>query len=328
MGDGWSSYKQFRIVLTTEDKLTYLEHHILIAPVRAPGRQLPPDVLVAHTHWVKASKENSCLVLIKSYIDNLERLGHPVSLGLAVSLILTSLSKEYDGFVQNYNMHGMGKTIYELHVMLKLHKQTLPKKDTTPAGKSKIDYAPKPNIAPLPKKDNLEKDVICHQCGEVDHWRRNCLVYLAELMKKNKQASGASTSGLKGSKKLKPRALNLYVGNGHSAAIEAIGSFNSSFPNDLVIVLDNYHYTPSITKGVISVSRLNDNGFVNCFETSGILVSKNNLLYFHVIPRDGIYEIDLHSYNSNDSSIYAISNKKSQVKLRLYSLMALSSWTP
>ncbi|GJW80388.1 hypothetical protein Tco_0144363 [Tanacetum coccineum] len=57
-------YRNLRIVLTTEDKLTYLEHPILIAPVRAPGRQLPPDVLVAHTHWVKASKENSCLVLV------------------------------------------------------------------------------------------------------------------------------------------------------------------------------------------------------------------------------------------------------------------------
>ncbi|GKB08844.1 hypothetical protein Tco_0837156 [Tanacetum coccineum] len=64
---------------------------------------------------------------MKGYIHNLERLGHPVSLNLGVSLILISLRKEFDNFVQNYNMHSMGKTINELHAMLKLHEQTLPK---------------------------------------------------------------------------------------------------------------------------------------------------------------------------------------------------------
>ncbi|GJU99059.1 hypothetical protein Tco_1328330, partial [Tanacetum coccineum] len=70
---------------------------------------------------------------MKSYTNNLEHLGQPVSLRLAVSLILVSLSKEYDGFVQNYNMHNMGKTVNELHAMLKLHEQTLPKKYAVPA---------------------------------------------------------------------------------------------------------------------------------------------------------------------------------------------------
>ncbi|GKA35852.1 hypothetical protein Tco_0722343 [Tanacetum coccineum] len=72
---------------------------------------------------------SSYVLKMKSYIDNLERLGHPVLLNLAVSLILVSLQKEYDSFVQNYNMHGMGKTVNELRAMLKLHDQTLPKKD-------------------------------------------------------------------------------------------------------------------------------------------------------------------------------------------------------
>ncbi|GJU34150.1 hypothetical protein Tco_1182504 [Tanacetum coccineum] len=67
------------------------------------------------------------------YIDNLERLGHPVSLSLAMSLILVSLCKEYDSFVQNYNMHDIGKTVNELHAMLKLHEKTLPKQDAAPA---------------------------------------------------------------------------------------------------------------------------------------------------------------------------------------------------
>ncbi|GJX79324.1 hypothetical protein Tco_0327473 [Tanacetum coccineum] len=135
---------------------------------------------------------------MKSYIDNLERLGHAMSQNLAVSLILVSLRKEYDSFVQNYNMNGMGKTVTELHAMLKLHEHTLLKKDVAPAlhtirvgkvhkknknkkpqlaargnnkgkGKSKIAYAPKPKIPPPPKKENPAKDSICHQCGDTGH---------------------------------------------------------------------------------------------------------------------------------------------------------------
>nr|GEX37367.1 retrotransposon protein, putative, Ty1-copia subclass [Tanacetum cinerariifolium] len=67
-----------------------------------------------------------------------------------------------------------------------------------------VPFAPKPKTPPPPKKDNPVKDAICHQCGEVGHWRRNCPVYLAELMKKKKLSQGANTLGLRGSKKLKP----------------------------------------------------------------------------------------------------------------------------
>ncbi|GJX13902.1 zinc finger, CCHC-type containing protein [Tanacetum coccineum] len=176
----------------------------------------------------------------------------------------------------------MGKTVTELHAMLKLHEQTLPQKEAAPAlhdiragkvhknqkkksykdakgnqgkGKAKMGYAPvpapsfasKPKNHPTPKNDNPAKDAICHQCGEVGHWRRNYPVYLAELMKKKKLSQGASTlgiftielysfpstswvyntgygthicittQGLRASRKLKPGALSLYVGDGHRA---------------------------------------------------------------------------------------------------------------
>nr|GFB69639.1 zinc finger, CCHC-type [Tanacetum cinerariifolium] len=140
---------------------------------------------------------SSYVLKIKGYIDNLECLGHPVTLGLSVSLILIGLRKEYDGFVQNYNMHSMGKTVNELHAMLKLHEQTLPKSNA-PAlnairaskvqkgnkhkksqsqiaakgknhrkGKNKQVYAPKPKIPPPLKRENPAKDSICHECGEI-----------------------------------------------------------------------------------------------------------------------------------------------------------------
>ncbi|GJX51996.1 hypothetical protein Tco_0280365 [Tanacetum coccineum] len=76
---------------------------------------------------------SSYVLKMKSYIENLERLGHAMTQYLSVTLILVSLRKEYDGFLQNYNMHSMGKTVTELHAMLKLHEQTLPPKEVAPA---------------------------------------------------------------------------------------------------------------------------------------------------------------------------------------------------
>ncbi|GKD19710.1 hypothetical protein Tco_1208868, partial [Tanacetum coccineum] len=97
-------------------------------------QELLQTVREFHTCKQEEGQSVSSYVLkMKSYIDNLERLGHAMTRNLAVSLILVSPRKEYDSFVQNYNMHGMGKTVTELHAMLKLHEHTLPKKDAAPA---------------------------------------------------------------------------------------------------------------------------------------------------------------------------------------------------
>ncbi|GKA14968.1 retrotransposon protein, putative, ty1-copia subclass [Tanacetum coccineum] len=124
-----------------------------------------------------------------------------------------------------------------------------------------------------------------------------------------------TTQGLRASRKLKPGALSLYVGNGQREAVEAIGNFDLSLPSGLVIVLNNCHYAPSITRGVISVSRLYEDGFINRFVNNTIQVSRNNMVYFSAIPRDGIFEIDLSNSYANESSIYTVSNKRAKLDL-------------
>nr|GEZ70959.1 zinc finger, CCHC-type [Tanacetum cinerariifolium] len=115
---------------------------------------------------------SSYVLKMKGYIDNLEHLEHPVTLGLGVSLILIGLRKEYDGFVQNYNMHNTGKTVNELHAMPKLHEQTLPKNNAPAlhairAGKvQKVNKQkkPQPQMAARGKnhgKGAFEKCVSC-----------------------------------------------------------------------------------------------------------------------------------------------------------------------
>nr|GEZ97850.1 retrotransposon protein, putative, Ty1-copia subclass [Tanacetum cinerariifolium] len=219
-----------------------------------------------------------------------------VTLGLGVSLILMGLRKEYDGFVQNYNMHSMGKTVNELHAMLKFHEQTLPKSNAPAlnairAGKvqksnkhkkshsqkgvkgqnqGKGKFVPKPKIPPPPKRENPVKDSICH---------------------------------------------DLYVGNGQHEAVKAIGTFYLCLPSGLEIVLNNCHYAPSITRGVISVFRLYDDGFVNRFVDNTIQVSRNNVVYFSAVRRDDIFKINLTNSLTNESSVYAVSNKRAKLDL-------------
>ncbi|GJX68009.1 retrotransposon protein, putative, ty1-copia subclass [Tanacetum coccineum] len=206
----------------------------------------------------------------------------------------------------------MWKTVNVLHAMLKLHEQTLTKKypslhaiwagkvqkknnkkkkpqvaargQNQGKGKSKLAYAPKPKIPPPPKRENPVKDSICHQCGDTGHWKRNCPQYLAELLKTKKLSQGASDSGI--------FTIELYT-----------------FPNKFWV------YAPSITRGIISVSRLYDDGYVNCFMDNTIQVSRNNMVYFSVVLRDGIFEIDLSDPNTNNSSMYVVSNKRAKLNL-------------
>ncbi|GKF10877.1 zinc finger, CCHC-type containing protein [Tanacetum coccineum] len=159
-------------------------------------------------------------------------------------------------------------------------------------GRDKQVYIPKPKNPKPSAKDHPAKDETCYHCKEVGHWKRNCLVYLAKLLKKKKQVGTASSSGIftielfafpnkswvydtgcgthicitkhgfREARKLKQAALYLYVGNGVCTQVEAIGSFDLVLPNGLVICLDSCHYAPSITRCVVLVHRLVENGFV------------------------------------------------------------------
>ncbi|GKC16959.1 hypothetical protein Tco_1013741 [Tanacetum coccineum] len=72
------------------------------------------------------------VIQMKRYVDQLERLGYVLLQDLIVGLILNGLTKDFSGFIRNYNMHNMGKTVSELHAMLIEYEKGLPKKAETP----------------------------------------------------------------------------------------------------------------------------------------------------------------------------------------------------
>nr|GEV25319.1 hypothetical protein [Tanacetum cinerariifolium] len=136
---------------------------------------------------------------------------------------------------------------------IKSRKKNQKKKSHTAAKenqgkhKAKMGYVPvqAPPFAPklknplTPKKDNPAKDAICHQCGYGTHI---CI----------------TTQGLRISRKLKPGALNLYVGDGHRAAVKAIGDYHLCLPSGLVSILHNCHYVSPPDNGRNSGMQHND----------------------------------------------------------------------
>ncbi|GKD53035.1 hypothetical protein Tco_1286422 [Tanacetum coccineum] len=57
-------YRQLRIVLSIEDKLNYLDQPLPSAPVAPKGQQVAPEIVAAHTAWIKGSKEIAGLMLM------------------------------------------------------------------------------------------------------------------------------------------------------------------------------------------------------------------------------------------------------------------------
>ncbi|GJY74018.1 retrotransposon protein, putative, ty1-copia subclass [Tanacetum coccineum] len=123
-------------------------------------------------------------------------------------------------------------------------------------GKSKIAYDPKHKIPSPMKKEHPAKDGECHHCHKLGNCKRNCLYYLVELKKNKASTSGTSSiftielysipktnscthicniiQGLRGIWKLNKGALDLYVGNGNRAVVEAIWSFDLILPSGMI----------------------------------------------------------------------------------------------
>ena len=135
---------------------------------------------------------------IKGYLNHLQKLSLKITQELAVDIIFQSLPDAFDGFIMNYNMHNMEKTVSELHGMLKTAEQNIKNtKDVLMVnkgkgmkrkgkGKRKVKAAKdfqKPKPKPQPKA-KPPKEGVYHFYNKLGHWKRNWKVYLEDLNKK------------------------------------------------------------------------------------------------------------------------------------------------
>ncbi|GKE88058.1 zinc finger, CCHC-type containing protein, partial [Tanacetum coccineum] len=114
---------------------------------------------------------------MKDYVEQLERLGYVLPQDLSVGLILNGLTSDFTRF--------------------KANKKSLKAKGNGKAngkGKDKHGYISKPKNPKPTAKEHPAKDDTCYHCKEMGHWKRNCPVFLVELLKKKKQVGTVSSS--------------------------------------------------------------------------------------------------------------------------------------
>ena len=148
------------------------------------------------------------MLRLTSDVEQLEKLSAPLSKEFATDIILHSLPPSFSGFIMNFHMLGMDKSLQELQGMLRIADGDMKKKSSVlmiQAGGRKIKKAPK-KVAPKykgkgkmipkpnPPKIKVAASSDCFYCKSKGHWKRNCPKYLADM--KSGNVSKVSTSGI------------------------------------------------------------------------------------------------------------------------------------
>src|SRR6266516_4100051 len=134
------------------------------------------------------------ILRMSGYHNHLTQLGVNLPDDSVIDRVLQSLPPSYKGFVMNYNMQGMEKTIPELFVMLKAaeveikkeHQVLMVSKTTSfkkkgkgkkgnfkKDGKQVAAQVKKPESGPKPETE-------CFYRNGTGHWKQNCPKYLAD----------------------------------------------------------------------------------------------------------------------------------------------------
>ncbi|KAI3777237.1 hypothetical protein L1987_47035 [Smallanthus sonchifolius] len=262
---------------------------------------------------------------MKGYIDQMNKLGYPMKV------------TELHGMLKTAEMNIQGKKNQVLMVRSAGVKKPNPKKrGFNSKGKKKVNVAAKPatNNNKKASKAPPPEERQCFECNKMGHWKRNCPEYLAKLQRVN--GEGTSSGILiyvieiftvssntwvfdtgcgyhiinvlqepKSWRKLKQGDMELIVGDGKRVPVLATGTYHPSCPSGLVVVLNNCLFAPGLTRNIISVSLLFEQGFKYVFNGIAISAYLNDIFYFEAKPQNGIYEIDVQT----DNNIYNLSKR-------------------
>ncbi|KAK8621888.1 hypothetical protein V6N13_097516 [Hibiscus sabdariffa] len=142
------------------------------------------------------------------YIQTLKKLGFPLKDELATDVILQSLPDSLNQFMLNFNMNEINKSLPQLLGMLRTGEGNMKKSGSKSilmvlkdkekgkkVAKSKGSGETKPKGKnALKPKGGISKEGKCFHCDKFGHWKRNCPVYLEEVMEA--KSIRASVSGI------------------------------------------------------------------------------------------------------------------------------------
>ncbi|KAJ4744212.1 Transposon Ty1-GR1 Gag-Pol polyprotein [Rhynchospora pubera] len=158
---------------------------------------------VANTRLAEGHEVGPHVMKMAGLFRQLEKLDTPFPTGAIQDFILNSLPPSFTGFVVNYRMNGMDKSMDDLQNMLvetedSLKKEKGPKDVLAVSDKSKKikkrgrkskkgkgPVTPQGPTKGAPvgskkKKNPATPETVCYYCSNKGHWRRNCPKYLAD----------------------------------------------------------------------------------------------------------------------------------------------------
>ena len=100
--------------------------------------------------------------------------------------------------------------------------------------------------------------------------------------------------------------VDLRVGNGAKVAAIEIGDYSLTLPLGLIIVLTNCYYVPAMSRNIISISCLDNDGYNFIILNNIISIYRNDILYGKGLLNNGLYILDL----NNQKSIYNVDSKR------------------
>ncbi|CAH9119283.1 unnamed protein product, partial [Cuscuta epithymum] len=255
------------------------------------------------------------IMMMSDMANKLKSMGMEISEGFLVHFIMTSLPAQFGPFKINYNTQKEKWKMSELIAMcvqeeerLKVERPDVAYLTTTNTSKRKGKFKTgesskvhKTGTSALAGSTNANGPPRCKFCHKKGHFQRECSKFKEWLAKKGTHLfmiyesfnisvpintwwidSGSMvhvTNSLQGFHtiwRLERNQRTIKIGNGEDLNVEAVGTLPLVLEGGFCMYLYDTLYVPSITRNLVSVPKLNNNGYVLTFNNGKVTICKDS----------------------------------------------------